>query len=508
MKASKNPLVSIIISVYNQWKYLIELKKSIDRQTYKNIEVIVVDDGSKRIPKKAKEVLKNDTLKVIKKNKGANTARNKGLQYAKGKYVLFCDADVSLSKNYIEKMVKVLEKHKDYAFAYSDFKLVVKGEITLYKSHKWNEEKLKNINYISMVSLIRKSALKGIKLDENIQRFQDWDLWLTLMKKGYKGYYINKVLFVAYRLKRGISSKNNYDEKRLVVMKKHNLISEKSAMVWTGSRWENKTISTKKVTRPKRKSKTKRVSLKGLKTDIIIVSRNLEKYTLKALKSIKENTRRPYRIIWVDNGSTQDSRHLVYKYIKRTFKNWKYIWNSDNEGWVGGINQALQIVDADFIVFMNNDVEVTGDWLWKLQFVAMQDKKIGIVGPVSNRGDIGWQRINHLGSWFPEFLNVKKEKEVEKFKNDYSVAPTMLAFFCVLIKKEVIDKIGGLSRDFGKYGLGDDDDFCRRAKEAGYNLAIAKSCLIYHNHRTTFKAEGIDYQKIQKKNLKKIRGVK
>lgn len=234
----------------------------------------------------------------------------------------------------------------------------------------------------------------------------------------------------------------------------------------------------------------------------------MENFTIKALKSIKRYTYRPYKLIWVDNGSSDDSKQKVLKYIRKNIKDWKYIWNSENEGWVGAINQALQITNADFIVFMNNDIEVTSGWLRKLQLIAMQNEKIGLVGPVANKGGTGWQRINHLDKWFPEFDKIKENEVSKKMKGQYSLTPTMLAFFCVLIKKEVIDKIGGLTRELGKYGLGDDDDFCRRAKNAGYELAFAKDCLIYHHHRTTFKAEGINYVKIQKENLKKIQEIR
>jgi len=106
-----DPLVSIIIPVYNSEKYLAQAINSVQRQTWGNIELIVVDDGSTDNSLKIAMNYVNDTVKVIRqRNSGSASARNRGLAEAQGKYIQFLDADDVLSDNKIAEQVFLLEK--------------------------------------------------------------------------------------------------------------------------------------------------------------------------------------------------------------------------------------------------------------------------------------------------------------------------------------------------------------------------------------------------------------
>ncbi len=109
------PLVSIIVPVYNVEKYLDKCMVSILCQSYKNIEVIIVNDGSTdkslNICNKWKE--KDSRIEIFSQpNKGLSSARNKGLKYAKGEYVLFVDSDDWISINMVDKMVNTFRINK------------------------------------------------------------------------------------------------------------------------------------------------------------------------------------------------------------------------------------------------------------------------------------------------------------------------------------------------------------------------------------------------------------
>ena len=106
------PLVSVIIPVYNVEKYLIECLDSVIKQTYKNLQIIVVDDGSTDSSGKMcdKYAIMDARIQVIhKKNGGQSSARNQGMKYVKGKYVYFLDSDDYITLDAIEKMVKEME---------------------------------------------------------------------------------------------------------------------------------------------------------------------------------------------------------------------------------------------------------------------------------------------------------------------------------------------------------------------------------------------------------------
>jgi glycosyltransferase involved in cell wall biosynthesis len=130
-------------------------------------------------------------------NKGAPSARNKGLEFAKGEYVIFWDADVVGRADMLQKMVDKLEVDKITSFVYCNHLLHISNNIyhTTKKmcARAFDIESLKKVNYIHSTSLIRRQD--AIKWDENLKRFQDWDLWLTMSEQGKKGVWLDEYLF-------------------------------------------------------------------------------------------------------------------------------------------------------------------------------------------------------------------------------------------------------------------------------------------------------------------------
>ncbi len=188
-------LVSIVIPVYNHLKELNDALASIDKQTYKNVEIIVVDSGSDE------KLLESKKYKLIRKeNKGAPSARNSGLDVAKGEYIIFWDADIVAESTFLEKLTNVLEKNREASFAYTNMSF---GKRKM-PAQEFDVDLLKKRNYIHSTSLIRR--VDAIRWDESLKRFQDWDLWLTMSEKGNVGIWIDEYLFVAQTRKGSISN--------------------------------------------------------------------------------------------------------------------------------------------------------------------------------------------------------------------------------------------------------------------------------------------------------------
>ena len=111
----EQPLISVIVPVYNVEKYLKKCVNSITSQTYENLEILLVDDGSTDSSGQiCNEFEKNDArIKVIhKKNGGLSDARNAGLDRAKGQYYAFIDSDDYIQDNTIEIMLNAVKKNK------------------------------------------------------------------------------------------------------------------------------------------------------------------------------------------------------------------------------------------------------------------------------------------------------------------------------------------------------------------------------------------------------------
>lgn len=181
-------MISIIIPIYNQKPKILEkCLDSISRQTFNDFEVIIVDDGSdKEFPISNFQF----SIKVIRQNHGgANAARNRGFCESKGEFLLFCDSDIEMREDMLEKMIKALRENPNASYAYSSFKYGWKS----FKLWPFDAEKLKKMPYIHTTSLIRREHFPGF--DENIKRLQDWDLFLTMLEKGHQGVWISECLF-------------------------------------------------------------------------------------------------------------------------------------------------------------------------------------------------------------------------------------------------------------------------------------------------------------------------
>ncbi|OGY44587.1 MAG: hypothetical protein A3B89_03995 [Candidatus Buchananbacteria bacterium RIFCSPHIGHO2_02_FULL_40_13] len=183
--------ISVIIPVYNAQKTINQCLRSIFNQTFKDFEVIVVNDGS---TDSSWSILESwqDKIKIFnQENKGAPAARNFGFEKSSGEYIIFCDADIIMKPTMLEKMSWVLDKDKDLAYVYSSFKFGWKT----FKLWPFDLAKLKQMPYIPTTSLIRRNYFSGF--DQSLKKFQDWDLWLTISEKGGKGIWLNEILFLA-----------------------------------------------------------------------------------------------------------------------------------------------------------------------------------------------------------------------------------------------------------------------------------------------------------------------
>lgn len=232
-------MISIVIPVYNQALKLSKALASIERQTYKDWEVIIVNDGSSDDPEKMFSSFSLNTraenrfLFLSQDNQGAPAARNRGLAEAKGDFVLFCDADAVLFPSALEDLLSLLKSSPEASYAYPSFRWGKKQ----FKVGPFSAEKLKTGPYIHTMALIRKEALPTPAWDESVKKFQDWDLWLRMLAEGKKGVWLDKTLFTiapggtisswlpsfAYKLLPFLPTVKKYQKAMTIIKQKHGL---------------------------------------------------------------------------------------------------------------------------------------------------------------------------------------------------------------------------------------------------------------------------------------------
>lgn len=219
-------MISVVITTYGRPNYLKNAIDSICKNTYKNYEIIIVDDNGEessfsRETEKIIKNYKNIELKYIKheKNYGANKARNTGVKAANGNYIAFLDDDDIFLPNKLEEINTILKTNSDISLIYSganyrNEKNKIKYKYINFKDYKNKILKHNFIGSNSFVVLKKEKIEKLNGFDETLESCQDWDMWIRIIYSGEKIWGINKAL-VEYKIHDDENRISNNREKRL-----------------------------------------------------------------------------------------------------------------------------------------------------------------------------------------------------------------------------------------------------------------------------------------------------
>lgn len=212
----KKPLVTIAITCYNYVDFVAEAIESALNQTYKNIEVIVIDDGSTDSSLDIINRYSKRVRVITRENRGVVYTRNEALKLAKGDFFFFLDADDFFDKDYVEQMVRVAQKNNadvvypnwhvfgdaKYSQKYPEFdmQLLIEQQI-----------------HCTSESLIRLDAVKGHRF-ESEEVAEDWDFFLGLALAGKK-FKLADECYINYRVRRNTrgTSRLYWDDMRIFI---------------------------------------------------------------------------------------------------------------------------------------------------------------------------------------------------------------------------------------------------------------------------------------------------
>ncbi|MGB2761797.1 MAG: glycosyltransferase family 2 protein [Maribacter stanieri] len=208
-------LVSIITPVYNSEKYLADNISSVLAQTYKNWELILVDDCSSDTSEIICESFEKNDSRIkyyrLAKNSGAGIARNKAIEMANGEFIAFLDSDDTWYPKKLEKQLNFM-KENDYHFTFTDYNMVDEAGNDLNKLVKCksfvNYNKALYKNPIGCLTVIYSVDFFGKQYMPSIRKRQDYALWLKLLKKS-DGYGLNECLST-YRIGNESISSNKF----------------------------------------------------------------------------------------------------------------------------------------------------------------------------------------------------------------------------------------------------------------------------------------------------------
>ncbi|MBI4971063.1 MAG: glycosyltransferase family 2 protein [Candidatus Omnitrophica bacterium] len=211
--------------------------------------------------------------------------------------------------------------------------------------------------------------------------------------------------------------------------------------------------------------------------DIIIPIWNQKERTERCLQSILKNTQIPYRLILVDNASEKETAEFLNGFERSTTVPCLVIRNQENLGNVKAVNQGIKSSAAEFVLTLDNDTLVFSGWLENMIQAAKSQDQIGIVNPGSN--SLGYKKPWYL-SWEKYAAKVLIKEKGRRPEIG------MASGFCMLVKRELINKIGGWNEAYGM-GYYEDSDYSRRAYNAGYVCVHARDAFVYHEEHASFK---------------------
>lgn len=206
---------------------------------------------------------------------------------------------------------------------------------------------------------------------------------------------------------------------------------------------------------------------------VIVLGYNGEKYLRDAFESLLNQNfpQSEYEIIYVDNKSTDNSVNIANEYAKK-YSNFRVIVNNENLGFSAGNNVGIRASKGEYVALFNHDAIADKNWLKKLVEVMENDKRTGAAGGkiyYYNSNDLyfGGGKVLYGGFCWNWSLN---DKEGEC---DY------VSGCAILLRKEVLNKVGLLDEDYFMYY--EETDLCARIRRAGYKIWYTPKAIVWHN---------------------------
>ena len=483
------PLISVLIPVYNvEAKYLRECLDSVLNQSYDNFEICIVDDAStkKDTLDVLKEYSKNKKIKIKfrKKNGHISVATNDALKMAKGDFIALMDNDDILAKDALYEVVKVLNKDKKIDFIYTDEdKLDIDGLRCdpNFKSD-WAPDTFLSNNYMSHLGVLRKSIVEKIGgFREGFEGAQDYDLYLRFTEKTDKIYHIPKILY-HWRMVPG-STAAEIDNKDYALERGRKAVEDALK--------RRKVKGVAEIAEGCPYYRVKYEIVGKPKVSIIIPTRDMAKMTKKCLESVFEKTTYDnYEVILVNNNSEEKETFELFDELKKKYKNFRVIDANIEFNYAILNNMAVKSSDGDFVVLLNNDVEViTPDWIeWMLGYASQEH--IGAVGAKLLYKDGTVQHggvVMGLGVASHAFVGVLGDTIVWGGRLSVPYNYSAVTGACLMVSRKKWNEVHGLEEKL-KVAY-NDVDFCLKLLEKGYYNVFVPMVEMYHYES---KSRGLD----------------
>jgi len=480
------PKISIIVPTYNTpLSFLKAMVESVTSQTYNNWELCIADGSTDQATiNYLKDLSKEDgqvKIEFLDQNYGIAGNTNKAVALAEGEYISFLDHDDTLAPFALYEIVKVVNEHRDVDFIYSDEdKLTFDGKLRANPHFKpdWSPYNLLSYNYITHLLTIKKSLLEKVGfIREGFEGAQDFDLTLRATEKAQRIYHIPKVLY--HWREHNNSTAKNPEAKTYTTFSTQKAVADALRRRGINGRvFGGPFPSSARIIFP---------IIDNPLISIIIPTLDHVKTLRTCVDSIiNRTTYDNYEILIVDTGSKEKETQEYYNSLSNNQKvkilNWDKPFNYSAVN-----NFATEFAKGEYLLFINNDVEVqTAEWIeCLLQYC--QQKDVGAVGAKLFYPDFTVQHggvilgiggvAGHSHKCFPRHSEGYYGRLA--VPNNYSAVTAA----CVMIPAKVFKAVSGF--DEGYPLAFNDIDLCLKIREKGFNIVWTPHAQLIHYESKT-----------------------
>jgi len=485
----KEPLISIIVPIYNTpITFLRQMIDSVQQQSYAKWELCIGNASPEKqeIRQVLEEYKSDKRIKeiAILENKGIAENTNKAMTISEGEFIGLLDHDDLLAPNALYEVVKALNENNLAEVVYTDEDKVTADLEEHFRPHfkpDFNLDLLRSNNYICHFFVASRDLIKRVGgFRPEFNGAQDYDLILRCTEQAKQIVHIPKILY-HWRVHKA-STADNPASKMYAFDAGKRAIEEHLIRCRTkGTVQHTKDLGFYRV----------KYEICGEPlVSIIIPNKDQSEALKKCLDSIREKTSyRNYEIIIVENNSEEPETFAFYKKIageKIKIVTWEGEFN------YSAINNfGVRHARGDYLLLLNNDVEIiNGDWLTEM-LSHCQRKEVGIVGAKLYYPD---NTIQHAGIIIgiggvagSVFVGLPRAFSGYLHKASIQLDLSAVTAACMLVKRSVFEQVGGLEEKL-KVAF-NDVDFCLRVREKGYLVVYDPYAELYHYESKTRGAE-------------------
>ena len=474
------PLISILVPVYNTpEEFLKQMIQSVRKQTYGRWELCIANANPAN--ETVAEILrisstKDERIKVkdVPENEGIAQNTNAALASATGDYIGLLDHDDLLTPDALYEVVKAINENDRPQVLYSDEDKVTMDLSEHFQPHMkpdYNKDLLRSNNYITHFFVADRTLVEEVGgEDGEYNGAQDYDLILKCTERAKGIAHIPRILY-HWRVHKASTADNPASKMYAFDAGKRAIEDHLKRCGEIGKVSHEKDLGFYRV----------KYQVQGSPLISIIIPNKDQVESLdKCLESIEKSSYKNYETIIVENNSTEDETFAYYKKIESD--KIRIVYWSDEFNYSAINNFGVKHARGDYLLLLNNDVEViTTDWLEELT-ANCQRKDVGIVGARLYYPD---DTIQHAGivigiGGVAGALFVGMPRMFTGYLHKAAIQQDLSAVTaaCMMVKRSVYEELGGLEEEL-KVAF-NDVDFCLRAREKGYLVVYDPNVELYH----------------------------